>query len=100
MKISFARSGGVAGLRLATTVDSRALEPGHDGALRALLAAHSTREPQAGGAPARDRFRYRLTIEDDGKTSEVDLDESEVPAELQAFLDWLTERARTQLRQA
>jgi hypothetical protein len=41
-----------------------------------------------------------LTIEEAGRVSELELDESEVPEAARPLLEWLTERARTQLRQA
>ena len=97
MKIQFARTGGVAGIRLTATLDSESLPPEEADRLRRLIAAASffeqppSRHSRIGGA---DRFQYEVTVEEGDRIKKVELDESSVPETLQPLLDYLVDSAR------
>jgi hypothetical protein len=85
----------VAGARLSTTVESATLSAEDHRTLRSLVDSSglaATRPSRGPGAP--DRLQYHLTVEEDGRTIELRLAETEVPETLQPLLDWLTDRAR------
>jgi hypothetical protein len=98
MKISFVRTGGFAGLRLATTVDSATLSPEEAAQLQALvenakfftLPANVRRKTS--GA---DRFQYTITIETPEQQHTVTVEESAASPELLQLLSWLTTAAKT-----
>lgn len=97
MKIRFTRTGGVAGARLNVEVDTDTLPPEDAKPLRDLIAAASPalRRSRSGGAESgADRFVYRIALDDGGRKTEIDLDDSSIAPELQPLLDHLLERAR------
>jgi len=82
MKICLVRSGGLAGMRREVTVDTETLDPARAEELRG--AVHSAEREglfDEATAPAhadhRDRFRYRLTVEDDRGTREARFSEGD-----------------------
>jgi hypothetical protein len=94
MKIDFVRSGGVAGVRLALTLDTESLpvdEAFHIAKLVEGAGFFELVQGFSGAAPAPDRFEYRLTIESQiwGRNAVV-LAESAVPVEMRPLLDHLT----------
>ena len=95
------RSGGVAGTRLSTAVESAALAAEDHQKLRSLVEASglAATRPAYGPQPP-DRMQYHLTVDDDGKKIDLRLGEEEVPEALRPLLDWLTDRARAGLRRA
>lgn len=92
MRISVERSGGVAGLTLAASVEADALPaPLADTAARLDWGALGT--PAAPGRP--DAFSYRFDVEHaGGQRSQVVLPDSAVPDEMRPLLDELIARAR------
>jgi hypothetical protein len=96
MKISFLRTGGFAGLRLATTIDSTTLSPEETAHLRMLVenagffALPASLKAKASGA---DRFQYTITIETPEQQHTVTADESAVSPALRQLLNWLTKAA-------
>jgi hypothetical protein len=92
MRIEFERTGGFAGLRAATTVDTDTLPAAEADALRALVSAAGVFELPAtlrASAPVRDQFAYKLTVTDGARTHTVRMDESAVPASARPLIDWL-----------
>lgn len=92
MRIDFARSGGLAGLTMAVSVDTDRLPPDAAGVVDAALRradlaglAARPRQPAAGA----DRYQYDLTIERDGECHTLSFRESEVPPELRPVVDAL-----------
>lgn len=92
MRLTWTRSGGVAGWQRTTTVDEARLLPEEAARLRELveqagffqLPAHLvTSQPQP------DRFQYELTVEDDTRRHTIHVDEQSLPATLRPLLDWL-----------
>ena len=98
MRISFERTGGFAGIRLATTVDSAALSPEEAAQLRTLVdnakffSLPARIKTTASGA---DRFQYTVTVETLDQRHTVVVDESAAPPELRPLLNWLTTTAKT-----
>ena len=97
MRIDVVRTGGVAGVRRASSIASGAL-PEQD-------ARELTRLVEASGffdLPGRieqadsgnDRFRYAITIDDGSRSHTVEVDEAAVPAALSPLMAWLTAAAR------
>jgi hypothetical protein len=96
MRIDFQRSGGYAGITLATSVDSGQLTDVEAGELvelvdRADLPALAERPRRAGGP---DRFQYDLTVTLEDRRYEVTLGDDEVPETARPLLDRLMELAR------
>ncbi len=98
MRIDFERTGGFAGMRLATTIDTSTLPAEQASALQGLVeAAHFFDLPAQIPAPAQaaDQFHYHVTIEAEGKRHTVDVGETAASAALQALLQELTQLARS-----
>ena len=97
-RIDFVRSGGLAGLSLAASVDASTLDPEAAAAVRDALdrvdlGALSQQGRRAPSAP--DRFQYDITVTtDDGRSQTVTLEESDVPGELRPLIDALMPLAR------
>ena len=95
MRIQFERSGGFAGIRLTTSVDSAALPDDDARRLREMVDGAGFFElPPVIGKPAPDRFQYRLTVEDGKRRHTVEVNEAAVPPSLRPLIDWLTSAAR------
>jgi hypothetical protein len=95
MRISFERTGGVAGVRLACTLDTTALAPAEAARLehlvdRAGLAALPPAALPPAAPPEPDRFEYRLEV--DGRA--FSFGERQVRAALRPLLAALLDQAR------
>ena len=98
MRVHFERSGGVAGFRLAATIDTETLPPDQARELEALVDAagfFDLPEVMAGPAEAADQFQYRLTVEAGPRSHTVTVSESAAPASLRPLLRRLTVLARS-----
>jgi hypothetical protein len=97
MRIHFERTGGFAGLVLATTVESDTLSQQDEQRLRQLIdeagffdlpaVLHDT------GAAA-DQFGYKVSVEIAGRSHTVEVTEGAVPPALRPLLEWLARAAR------
>lgn len=99
MRIQFVRSGGFAGLRMATEIDGEALSPEELQNLReALDNAHFFTMPEEmmGEMPGADRFQYEITVEDQGLQHTVVTNEASLPQEMQPLIHQLEQIARSQ----
>jgi hypothetical protein len=95
VRVSFVRSGGFGGLRLATEIDTDALPAEEAAELRALVAACEAvpaGPPTAGGA---DRFRYDLTISGAGASRSLSVSDADLPPALRPLVERLEAHART-----
>lgn len=96
MRIRLVRTGGIAGLRRAAEVDTETLEPSRAAQLRRLVEAASLRgivpasEKRARGP---DRFRYTLTIEENGRERTVEFVEEEAPESVHRLVEALWNEA-------
>ncbi len=100
MKITFERSGGFAGMRMAIELDSDRLQPQDAAVLQKLVkdadffnmsASHSSQS-------RRDGFHYIISVEADGKQHSLQLSEGSVPDALQPLVNHLVVRAQNQRR--
>jgi hypothetical protein len=97
MRIEFQRSGGFAGLRLATTVDVDKLPADEAAELKRLVdAADFFRLPATLKATrGADQFTYRLTVEAGNRQHTVEVSENAAPESLRPLLQRLATLART-----
>lgn len=97
MRIHFVRTGGFAGMRLATTIDSDTLPEDELSVLQnELEEAHFFSLPdqlvnQEGGA---DRFNYEITVEHGGIRHTVQAGEAALPEPMQQLVQHLDRLAR------
>lgn len=97
MKIQFERSGGVAGMRMTTTVNTETLPAAEAQMLREMVDKAkffdlpAVLETSKQGA---DRFQYRLTVEVGGRRHTVETGEAAAPQTLQPLLERLGAMAR------
>jgi hypothetical protein len=94
-RVSLRRTGGVAGLAMQASVDTRDLpDPQAHEILGILdgvdLASGSDVPPTPGAA---DRFQYELTVEREGVTHAATFSEEHLPAQLAPVVRMLSERA-------
>ena len=97
MRITFERTGGIAGMRLTHSLTSSALPDADAAELKRLvdasrffdLAAHEV-VTSAGS----DRFSYAIAIDEGGRSHTVHVGEAEAPATLRPLIGWLTTAAR------
>ena len=97
MKVRLVRSGGIAGMRLATEADSSRLPDEGARSLASLVEASGilSLPPGAAAPPAgADRFAYRVTVETGGLEHTVEIAEEDVTPALEPLLDWLVSHAR------
>ncbi len=97
MKISLARTGGFTGIPLSVELDADQLEEEERATLSALVEAAQfyslpKKIPSAGGGV--DRFQYRITVEEAGRSHTVEAGESGLPDSLQPLIRYLTVRGR------
>ncbi|MBW4495206.1 MAG: hypothetical protein KME26_19380 [Oscillatoria princeps RMCB-10] len=97
MRINFERTGGFAGMRLATVADTNTLPPEEANQLRRLVdAADFFHLPPTitSPTPVADRFQYRLAVEENGQQHTVTVSERALPAPLRPLIEWLLAAAR------
>ncbi len=98
MRIHFVRTGGFAGMRLASTIDSDALPEEENQMLQSELDnAHFFELPsqltgESGGA---DRFQYEITVEEGSKRHTIAAGENALPGHVQPLVQHLERLART-----
>lgn len=95
-RVRFERSGGVAGMRTATTIDSKSLPREEAAHLRDLInqAGFFGLPEEILGPPRPDEFRYVITINIDGKQHTVRTTDTAAPAPLRPLIEWLNIQAR------
>ncbi|UMB69321.1 protealysin inhibitor emfourin [Mycobacterium paraterrae] len=91
VRIDYRRSGGLAGIDMAASVDSQELAPGDSALIADLLANGPAVEDSSVAAP--DGFSYELTLSDGARTRTCRWHESQVPSTVRPLLAALTERA-------
>ena len=102
MRIHFERTGGFAGMRLSTTVDSDELpEPQAEKLKDAVqntsffdLPDHLEQASQS-ASPGADRFNYHITVEQEGRSHSVDAPESALDDALRDLVQFLEGLARS-----
>jgi len=97
MQIELERTGGVAGMRFAATVDTETLTTDEAAKVRRLVddsKFFSLPARLSVAAPGPDRFHYRLTVRTPERSHTVDVGEGALPSPLRALTDWLMAVAR------
>ncbi len=98
VRITFARSGGVAGLCLACTVDTAELDDATRRRLLEQLAGLDlpslAQAPPPPGRPVPDRFSYDLVVETGGERFDLSYGERGLPDGLRPLVQDLLERSR------
>jgi len=99
MQIYFERSGGFAGFRFQTSVNTEELPPQQAEPLCNMIQDASffdlPEQDLVANDTGRDRFIYRLTVTDGDRTHTVEMNGSNVPEKLQPLLHELTSIARS-----
>ncbi len=98
MRIHFVRTGGFAGMRLASTIDSDALPEEENQTLRSELDNANFFELPAqltGDSGGADRFQYEITVEEGGKKHTITAGENALPGPVQPLVKHLERLART-----
>ena len=93
MRIEFTRTGGFAGMRLVTSVDTEQLPAEQASTLDKLVGDagfFELPENLAPATPAPDRFEYHLTVDSVQKTHSIDVNEAGAPDSLRPLLNYLT----------
>ena len=93
MRIDFVRSGGFAGMRLATSVDTEQLPAEQASTLDKLISdAGFFQLPERimPAAPGPDRYEYQLTVTAPQHTHSVVVNEAAAPDSLRPLLNYLT----------
>jgi hypothetical protein len=92
MRIFFERTGGFAGIKLKTLLDSSTLPPREARRLQRLLKQSGFFDlPPVleSGEPGADRFSYRVTVETEDGEHTVEAVEPAIPGTMRPFLDFL-----------
>ena len=98
MRIQLERTGGVAGVRMAATIDSESLPEEEARQLGEVVDGAGFFDLPteiAGSAPGADRFLYTLTVETEGRRHTVHAGETAASPELRSLSQWLTNSIRT-----
>jgi hypothetical protein len=97
LEVELEQSGGFAGIRRRTTVNTAELSADEAARLSELvdqLDLEQLVRRQGGPAQHPDQFQYDLTVTRGGRQYRLRLNESDVPAEVRPLLDLLLRRAR------
>lgn len=92
MIIELKRTGGFAGIATRKTIDSDSLPQEDANVLRQLIdGAQFFQLPQAipASGPGADRFHYKLTVDSEGKSRTVDVDEAAASPALKSLIQWI-----------
>jgi hypothetical protein len=95
MRIHLGRTGGFGGLGQTAAVDDSTLADDEREELRRLVEhadPWSLPDDVPGPAPAPDRFRYRLTVEDGERRREIRVREEALPETLRPLVRWMEDR--------
>jgi len=95
MRIRYREAGGFAGLARGVEIDTAALPPAEARRIEGLVArAGLTSGERRGPEGARDLVGYEIAIETEAGRTVVSFDDATVPAEAEALLEYLQQRAR------
>ncbi len=98
MKIQFERTGGFAGMRVETTIDTQSLPSQEASELQEMVDAAGFFDLPATIAaptPGADQFQYKVTIEAGGRQHTIETGDAALPDALWPLLRRLTALARS-----
>lgn|SRR5512146_1359083 len=96
MRVDFIRTGGFAGVRLTTSIETTKLTPDQAVTIRKLLDDSRFFDLPENIAPAKpmpDRFEYRVTVASAQQTHTVTCSDAACPDSLKPLLNYLTTMA-------
>ncbi len=96
MQIDFIRTGGFAGVRLTTSVDTTKLPPDQAVTLHKLLddaGFFQLPENIAPPKPQPDRFEYRISVSSAEQSHAIVVNDAAAPDSLRPLIDYLTKMA-------
>jgi hypothetical protein len=98
MRVEFQRTGGAFGppQQRSYTIDTVDLAPEEAQALTALVQSSGILVAGEEATVPRDvprRYRYRITVEQDGQNHRVHVSEADLPNALRPLVNWLSQRA-------
>jgi hypothetical protein len=99
MNIKFRQTGGFAGLTKAIEIDTTKIPPNEAEVLKLMLDRASFFEmsvPSPGAMP--DREQYTLSVESEGRSRQLQLGASNLPAQLRELVDYLSKQAQYEKR--
>jgi|SRR6516164_9024756 len=95
MRIYYEESGGLAGNRRTCELDTEQLSPADRDTLQSLLDQTKISDSFEQYSPAaRDAKRYGITIQEDGRTFHIRVDDATASANLRALIRFLKQQAR------
>lgn len=95
MRIRFERKGGFAGIPLAATINLDELSENEKQRIQDLVVAADFFSQQSITAPPRpDQFRYTLTVESEGKSHTISVDDTAAPPALKSLIQAITPLAQ------
>jgi hypothetical protein len=97
MRIRLERSGGFAGIKLSTSVDTEELGAEQAGKIRNMVegaAFFGLPETIKSARPMPDRFIYRIQVEEGSRAKVVEVDEASLPDQLKPLVKHLVDAAR------
>jgi hypothetical protein len=92
MFVELKRTGGFAGLATRKAIDSNALQQEDAKTLQKLIdGAQFFQLPVAipASGPGADRFHYKLTVDSEGRSHTVDVDEAAASPALKSLIQWI-----------
>jgi hypothetical protein len=99
MKIKFRQTGGFAGLTKAVEIDTAQLSPNEAEVMTLMVDRASFFEVSAPPSQAMpDREQYSISIESEGRSHQIDLGASNIPAQLKELVDYLAKKAQYENR--
>src|SRR5262245_43595644 len=94
MKLTYRKSGGIAGLIRGCDLDSNEMSPEEAERLLRWLESSKVLEPSPGHVPKPDAFQYRIAVTDAKGMRERTFGGADVKPEMQALLQYLDSRSR------
>ncbi|HEV8360833.1 MAG TPA: protealysin inhibitor emfourin [Candidatus Thermoplasmatota archaeon] len=101
MRVRLERTGGFAGLQGSASVDAGELPPADAARLEQLVRDARFFDLPAmlkDAGPARDRFQYRLTVEQGDRTHTISVDEGAAPGPIRALVEFVQASAKAKPR--
>lgn len=92
VRIGFERVGGIAGISVIKTVDDATLSVKEASQLKRLIDSSDffhLPSNLSSRPPYPDRYQYKITVEKDGQSHTVVVNEGAIPERLQPLLEWL-----------
>jgi len=90
VRVSIVQGGGLVPIVTTTVADAASLSADDAARLRALVDEAQLLElPSSQDRPQPDRPTYRITIEDDGRSTEVTLDDAALSDAVRALVAWV-----------